>query len=278
MLKPPVKKNNKYLSLSQKAVKLSITDIKIKSIKRLINGTGYNLTIYIPEETNEDIIKQLIDFDNKIIDDITINIENWFNKNLDKSDVVELHTKSFCNQTKTINIILNDSEYSNIIYNDRKINDIDNIIDILKDSKNKKVTMNICIEYYGLYFYSENTSNKWLIKSLDITDINDDIDEMFLIDDVIDKVDERFFNINKIMNEKIQKYNDIISEYTDDYNNIKKKIEDIKKNKNYDSTNKSYILKFLKYWISLNNNFPFINDKYFIIELIKYLEKIYTKK
>jgi hypothetical protein len=55
-------------------------------------------------------------------------------------------------------------------------------------------------------------------------------------------------------------------------------IEDIKKNKNYDSTNKSYILKFLKYWISLNNNFPFINDKYFIIELIKYLEKIYTKK
>lgn len=237
MLKSPVKKNNKYLSLSQKAVKLSITDIKIKSIKRLINGTGYNLTIYIPTETNEDIIKQLIDFDNKIIDDITINIEKWFNKNLDKSDVIELHTKSFCNQTKTINIILNDSEYSNIIYNDRKINDIDNIIDILKDSKNKKVTMNISIEYYGLYFYSENTSNKWLIKSLDITDINDDIDEMFLIDDVIDKIDERFFNINKIMNEKIQIYNDIIEEYTDDYNNIKKNIEDIKKNKGNNNIN-----------------------------------------
>ena len=41
---------------------------------------------------------------------------------------------------------------------------------------------------------------------------------MFLIDDVIDKIDERFLNINKIMNEKIQKYNDIIAEYTDDYN------------------------------------------------------------
>ena len=104
MLKSPVKKNNKYLSLSQKSVKLSITDIKIKSIKKLINGHGYNLTIYIPEETNEDVIKQLIYFDNNIIDDITINIEKWFNKNLDKSDVAELHTKSFCNQTKTINI------------------------------------------------------------------------------------------------------------------------------------------------------------------------------
>jgi hypothetical protein len=56
-----------------------------------------------------------------------------------------------------------------------------------------------------------------------------------------------------------------------------KEIKDIKKYKNYESTNKSYIFKFLKYWISLNNKFPFLNDKYFIIELIKYLEKKYKK-
>ena len=67
--------------------------------------------------------------------------------------------------------------------------------------------------------------------------INDDIDEMFLIDDVIDKIDERFLNINKIMNEKIQKYNDIIAEYTDDYNNIKKIIKDVKKNKGNNNIN-----------------------------------------
>lgn len=237
MLKSPIKKNNKYLSHSLKTVKLPLTDIKIKSIKKLINGKGYNLTIYIPEETNEDIIRQLIEFDNKIIDDISLNIEKWFNKNLNKSDVVELHTKSFCNQTKTINVILTDNEYSNIIYNDKVINDIDDIINILKDSKNKKLTMNILIEYYGLYFYSENTSNKWFIKSLDITDISDDVDEMFLIDDFIDKIEERFFNNNKLSNYKIKKYNDYIIQYKDDCTIIKNSIDYIKNNKNNNNIN-----------------------------------------
>jgi hypothetical protein len=54
-------------------------------------------------------------------------------------------------------------------------------------------------------------------------------------------------------------------------------LENIKKKKNYDKSKNVHILKFLKYWISLNYKFPFINDKYFIIELIKYLEKIYKK-
>jgi len=52
-------------------------------------------------------------------------------------------------------------------------------------------------------------------------------------------------------------------------------IQNIKKNKNYEKTKKKNILKFLKYWISLNNKFPFINGKYFFKELINFLNKIY---
>ena len=93
----------------------------VKSIKRLINGKGYYVTLYISEETNNDIINNLIEFDNNIIDEIVNNSSSWFNKNFAKEDVDELYTRSFCKQTKTINVIISSNNFNNITYNNDTI-------------------------------------------------------------------------------------------------------------------------------------------------------------
>jgi hypothetical protein len=229
MLKTPYKKDNKFISLSKNAIKLSITDVKIKGIKKLLNGKGYSLTLFISDKTNNDTINDLIKIDNNIAEEILKESNKWFGKSFEKNDVDELYTKSFCNQTKTINVIITNKEFNNIIYNNLNINDIDTIINMLKENNNyKKCIINLTIEYIGLYFYSEYTSNKWLIKSMDITDMQKDTNEWFCIDDIIDKIGDRVKILEKNTNIKISKYNALIEEYQEDYKNIKDKFKDVK--------------------------------------------------
>jgi len=228
MLKTPYKKDNKFISLSKESIILSITDVKIKCIKKLLNGKGYSLKLFISNKTNNDTINDLIKLDNDISDEILKESNKWFGKRFEKSDVDELYTKSFCNQTKTINVIMTNKEYNNIFYNNLNVNDIDTFVTMLKDNNYKKCIINITIEYIGLYFYSEYTSNKWLIKSLDITDIQNDDCEWFCIDDIIEKVEDRVRLLGKNTMLKISKYNALIEEYQDAYKNIKDKIKDIK--------------------------------------------------
>tara|TARA_B100000795_G_scaffold269109_1_gene257574 strand:+ start:2546 stop:3322 length:777 start_codon:yes stop_codon:yes gene_type:complete len=235
MLKAPAKKDNKYISQVKKSVKISITDVKIKGIKKLINGKGYSISLYISEETNNDTINELITFDNNIINEIKNQSPNWFGKSFSDNEVNELYTKSFCTQTKTINVIITNKEFSNIIYNNKPINDVDTIISLLKENnKYKKCIINLTIEYFGLYFYSEYTSNKWIIKTLDITDLNNDNTEWFSIDDVIDNIEDRITRANKIAMNKTQQYLTKIEEFKCDYNIIKEKFENVKESDSKD--------------------------------------------
>ena len=73
MLKTPYKKDNKFISLSKDIIKLSITDVKIKGIKKLLNGRGYSLILFLSHETNNDTINELINIDNNIENDILNN-------------------------------------------------------------------------------------------------------------------------------------------------------------------------------------------------------------
>lgn len=52
-------------------------------------------------------------------------------------------------------------------------------------------------------------------------------------------------------------------------------IDTIKKLKNYSKLD-SYISKYIKYWISLDNKFPLINNNFFLPEIISYLKKLYN--
>jgi hypothetical protein len=98
---------------------------------------------------------------------------------------------------------------------------------MLKENNNyKKSIINLSIEYMGLYFYSEYTSNKWLIKSLDVTEIHNDNNELLYIDDIIEKIDYRIKKLDKNTKSKISQYNKIIEEYKSDYYNIANKFKD----------------------------------------------------
>ncbi|MFY8159837.1 MAG: hypothetical protein ACOVNU_00775, partial [Candidatus Kapaibacteriota bacterium] len=83
----------------------------------------------------------------------------WFDRKFDMSEITELYHKSFCNQTKTIGVILTSKQVKNMLYNNKAVQDIDDIVNILReDNIAKKSFVNITMEYYGLYIYSETTS------------------------------------------------------------------------------------------------------------------------
>jgi hypothetical protein len=77
----------------------------------------------------------------------------------------------------------------------------------------------------------------------------------------------------KILKNHNSYFIDLCNLYLEYYN--MKFLSFIKTNKNY-SKLKTYISKFIKYWISLDNNIPLINNKFFLPELILYLEKLYN--
>lgn len=204
MLLNPVRKDNKYVLHPSNPIKKYIIDVKIKSIRKLINSKGYNIVIYISSDTNIDIITELIEFDKQIIDMIENNASAWFGKTFTTDEITELYNRSFCKQTKTMNIILTDKQIKNILYNNKNIEDVETIVKILKDNNHfKKCVINITIDYCGLYIYSETTSNKWIINTLDVTDINGDNNDWVTNEDIIDKIEERISVIKKKTKDKI---------------------------------------------------------------------------
>jgi Zn-finger protein len=204
MLLNPVKKDNKYVLHPKNPIKKYVIDVKIKSIRKLINSKGYNIVIYISSDTNIDIITDLIEFDKQVIDIIENNSALWFGKTFTNEEITELYNRSFCKQTKTMNIILTDKQVKSILYNSKNIEDVDTIVQILKDNNHfKKCVINITIEYCGLYIYSETTSNKWIINTLDVTDINSDNNDWVTNEDIIDKIEERISIIKKKTRDKI---------------------------------------------------------------------------
>jgi len=246
MLQDPIKKDNKLICIYKNPPNKILVDIKIKSINKMSNNTGYYLNIYISPYNNYDIINEFINFDKEIIASIQENSLKWFNKNFDISEITELYNKSFCNQTKTIGIILSNKQIKNMIYNNKKIIDIEEIINLLSSSISKKYLINITIEYYGLYIYSETTSNKWIIKSIDITNIDDE-ESIISVEELIDNYIERINNI------KIKSKNKLIC-LNNTIENINKNIIDIDNIMNLlndnDNTSKMFI----------NNNLIKLNE------------------
>lgn len=209
MLLDPIKKNNKLISVYRNPPIKNIADIKIKSINKLSNNAGYYFIIYISPTNNHDIINELLDFDKEIMTAIESNSMKWFDREFNISEITELYNKSFCNQTKTISVILTNKQIKTMMYNNKKITDIDEIINLLNANSNKKCLINISIEYYGLYIYSETTSNKWVIKTLDITNIDDE-ESIVSIEELIDNYCDRITDIKKRGEDKLLKLSDNI--------------------------------------------------------------------
>jgi hypothetical protein len=242
MLLEPIRKDKKLISIYKNPPMKNIVDVKIKSINKLANNIGYSFNIYISPSNNSDIIRELLLFDKEIMNSIENNSLKWFNRQFDIKEITELYNKSFCNQTKTMNIILTSKQIKSMIYNNKTVEDIEDIVNILIDDNiSKKSFVNITIEYYGLYIYSETTSNKWMIKSIDISNIDED-ENMVSSEELIEDFQHRIYNIKKRCNDKI----DILSKNIDSIRNTMKSIDeildDLKTNSKSTNMNVNYCL------------------------------------
>ena len=133
MLLEPIKKDKKLISMYKNPPIKNIVDIKIKSINKLANNIGYSLNIYISPSNNSDIITEILLFDKEIMNSIENNSIKWFNRQFNNEEIMELYNKSFCNQTKTMSIILTDKQIKTMLYNNKTVEDIEDIVKILID-------------------------------------------------------------------------------------------------------------------------------------------------
>jgi hypothetical protein len=245
MLQDPIKKDNKLISIYKNPPNKILVDIKIKSVNKLSNNAGYYFNIYISPSNNCDIINELIQFDKEIMESIQENSLKWFDKEFDINEINELYNKSFCNQTKTISVILSNKQIKHILYNNKKI-EVDEIVNLLNSNLSKKCLINITIEYYGLYIYSETTSNKWIIKTLDITNIDDE-ESIVSVDELIDNYIERINNIKTRSKKKLTSLNNDIESINKNVIDIDNIMELLKEKNNISKA-------------SINNNLIKLNE------------------
>jgi hypothetical protein len=129
-----------------------------------------------------------------------------------------------------------------MIYNNTSVQDIDDIVNILReDNIAKKSFINITIEYYGLYIYSETTSNKWIIRKIDISNIDED-DNTVSTEELIDNFQDRIYNINKKCNDKIGELSKNIDNIRDNMKTIDELLKDLKKSSESTNVNINYFL------------------------------------
>ena len=226
--KTPVFKNNKYISYVDNSSKIFLNDIKIKSINKLIDDKGYLLKIFIPN-INDKAVNEIMDYDLTAISTVTKNIGEWFNKDLTEEDVLEMYKISFCEQTSTLSVILSSNKFTKYNINNNELNDNSDIINIIKNNKSlKKYIISVEIQNTGLYFLSDNCFNKWLVKSINLTDIETE-ENIYDRREVEESLLENVTNIVYIIDNKIKDY----TRNKEDINNLYDKIINTKNNKSW---------------------------------------------
>jgi hypothetical protein len=232
ILKKPEKKDDKYVAKIIEPVKVIFSDVKLKSIRRMIDNKGYNITIYIPETINAEGISNINKLDNNIMKDIINYSPKWFNKDITQNELIEMYNKSFCSQTKTISVIFTNTKYPKLLYNNNNVETVDKIIAILRENNHyNKCIINVEIEYHGIYFYADNTKNKWVVSSIDITDIsNDNNNEWISKEDIIDRLNDNINVINTKMNKRIIELQKYINELEENKVNLNKQFLELKQN------------------------------------------------
>lgn len=210
MFNLPVLKNNKYIAMSASKITYFLSDVKIKSIFKFKNDSGYLVEFYIPISVNSDITGELIALDNKIFDNILNESLKWFDKSINYDELKLMYNPSFCQQNLTMSVILSNNILTKGTYNNTNLNDTKDILAILNDKiLLKKCLIDITIIHNGLHFYKEQASNKWLIKSINIIDTSIDTYQ-WIDEDMIDKLKDNMINVSKKTKKKILEYQEKI--------------------------------------------------------------------
>lgn len=231
ILRKPEKKDGKFIAKTTAPVKIIFSDVKLKAIRRLVDNKGYNVTLYIPETINSEGICNVIKLDDNIMKEIIASAPKWFNKDFTHNELAEMYNRSFCSQTKTVSVIFTNTKYPNLIYNNKNVESVDKVISILRENSHfKKCIINVELEYHGIYFYADNTRNKWVICSIDITDISNDNNnnEWINKEDIIDKLNDNINAVNKKMGKRVLELQKYINAMEENRVNINKMFLELK--------------------------------------------------
>lgn len=211
--KSPIQKKKNYICNLNEKILINLNDIKIKKIEKTNNLKSYILTCYINNKINNTEINEIKNIDNEAYNSIINNSDEWFEEKLEKDDVDNLYIYSY-NDDNIINIILPIDLLIKIRINNNIEDNINELLTILKDYNNlKKNIIDITITHYGLFFQSNKCLNKWIIKEINIENINDE--------------DNLILNKEEIENEwesDIYKITDNIDHNINELYNIKEKI------------------------------------------------------
>lgn len=212
MFQKPVLKNNKYLTLSNEKIIYVLSDVKIKSLFKFKNNSGYMMTLYVPETVNSETIEQLTNLDAKIFETILKESFKWFGKSINDEELLTLYTPSFCKQNSIISVILSNNTLIKSTFHNAVLNDTNDIINILNNKKLlKDCLINITIIHNGLHFYQEQAINKWIIKDINIIDTSVDLCQ-WIDEDIVEKIKENALSVSKKTKEKIVEYHNKIEQ------------------------------------------------------------------
>jgi hypothetical protein len=227
--KAPILKNKCYISHVKSPLILKLNEVKIKNIKKLNNSSGYYINLYISPKNNIDIINDLSYTDKEALDNIILNNDKWFNNGLEVDELKELYNFSYCPQSNTVNCILSSNISYNANINNEEI-DEDKLLEILLNVRDlKNYIISIDILHAGLYFYPELSINKWIIKSIKLTDIEyekcewdrEDIenDWCYEVNNIVEDIDSNILIIEKQITE--------LTEYKNNINTLIKEIKEL---------------------------------------------------
>jgi hypothetical protein len=217
---PKIRKNC-YISHPDQIITCDMSDIKIHKCSKLQNSKGYCIKIFIKNES-----KSLLNsIDDIALNSLLLNNQLWFDNNLTEDDISAMFRRSFCCQTSTMNIILthddsNMKNSSSIVLDGKKC-ELSEAISIISDSNfSKKYTLNLSIKLAGLYIYPTHTSNKWIIKQMNIyeneeleADSKEDIElfwkdavneSMYMLDETIKKAETKKAKIENMYMDILQ--------------------------------------------------------------------------
>jgi len=193
ILKNPYLKKNTYISELEKDVSLKLTNINIKNILKYKDN--YTIELYL---NNTDNIDEIDNIDRKILNIYSKKNNKWFNNNLNKGDLEELFSKSYCEHNNTIDIILNTDT---IVIKNNKVVDLDN--NIITELKNTDIELEIDLKILGLYISKNTIKIKWVISKIYIDTIitNMELQKEELEEEWIDTFNE---TVEFLENKKIE--------------------------------------------------------------------------
>lgn len=238
----PVKKKNFYISKLTNRKYLTFNDVKIYNFIQLShdkNNKGYHLNIYVGSEEKDRLDK----IDKHLLDTLLTNNNKWFENNLDENSIMNMYKKTYCSQNNILKCIISNNILPEIIINDKKHDNAEELIHIInKPSNLKNFYITLKLENIGLYIYQSECYIKWLVKSININEINNDITNelskreieeewKIIIDEAIGNIDNKISEYKNIKEKILVSYNNLIS-IDNTGKNWENKILDIKKNIN----------------------------------------------